>query len=65
MVGRGELYTRQPHARDTHAQTHVAGRREGVTHLPLGVTVYPLLHIHILIKNPSTPVKRKWIPSLT
>ena len=22
----------------------MAGRREGVTHLPLGVTVYPLLH---------------------
>ena len=25
-------------------QTHMAGRREGETHLPLGVTVYPLLH---------------------
>ena len=25
-------------------QTHMAGSREGLTHLPLGVTVYPLLH---------------------
>ena len=46
-------------------QTHMAGRREGVTHLPLGVTVYPLLDIHIAIKKTSTPAKRKWIPSLT
>ena len=46
-------------------QTHMAGRREGVTHLPLGVTVYPLLDIHIGIKKTSTPAKRKWIPSLT
>ena len=43
-------------------QTHMAGRREGVTHLPLGVTVYPLLHPN---QKTSTPTKRKCIPSLT
>ena len=35
-------------------QTHMAGRREGVTNLPLGVTVYPLLDIHIGKKNQHT-----------
>ena len=60
MVGRGNLYTRQPHTTDKH------GREEGrKKHLPLPVTVYPLLDIHIGIKKTSTPAKRKWIPTLT
>ena len=29
----------------------MAGRREGVTHLPLDVTAYPLVDIHIGIKK--------------
>ena len=57
-MGRGDMYTRQPHTTDTHG-------REQVTHLPLGVTVHPLLHIHIPIKKTSTSAKRKRIPSLT
>ena len=42
-------------------QTHMAGRREGVTHLSLGVTVYALVNSILKStnsKNKSTPAKR-------
>ena len=46
-------------------QTHMAGRREGVTHLPLGVTVYPLLDNHIGKKNQHTCKEaRNTLPNL-
>ena len=45
--------------------THMAGRREGVTHLPPGVTVYPLLDIHTGKKNQHTcKEERNTLPNL-
>ena len=53
LGGRGIKHTTDQHstapdATAVHWATtyhrHIARRREGVTHLPLGVTVYPLLH---------------------
>ena len=39
-----QLLAVQQYTRHPTPQTHMAGRREGVTHLPLGVTMYALLN---------------------
>ena len=59
-MGRGDLYTRQPHATDTH------GREEGRSNTPTSWChrVPTSSHPHSN-KKTSTPAKRKWIPSLT
>ena len=51
-----------PYHRHTVTHVYMAGRREGVTHLPLGVTVYPLLDIHIGEKKPAHLQRGKEYP---